>query len=661
MADEIRTSPLFLKIQQMNIAKTIALSLAALLPLAAANAQKAPYSSSNKKAIGLYEKGMQCMYRSDLPCAENHFKQAAKADPKFAEPNIMLGEMFEEKHLDSIACVYYNAAVQYNPTFYTMAWYRIGELELNQQHYAAAVEAFKQFLSLDKSNTEKHAEVEKKMKTVDFRQHAYANPVPFNPQNMGAVVNSANDEYLPALTADGQTLVFTRRFPRTGKTTANSPMEEDFYVSVKKNGEWTKAIRMSEPVNTYDNEGAQCISQDGRMMIFTGCNRKDGAGRCDLYICHREGDKWSKPQNIGMPVNTSSWEAQPTFSVDGKTLYFVSNRKGGLGGMDIWKSEQVNGEWSTPVNLGAPINTSEDEMSPFIHFDDRTLYFASKGHVGMGGFDLFMSKLQNDGTWSEPLNVGYPINTEGDESNMIVSADGRTAIYSSDQLGGFGREDLYMFELPEEVRPQATTYIKGIVYDKKTKQRLSADFTISDLTTKDDVVSATSDPVDGSFLLTMPGLHQYALSVTKEGYLFYSQNFEMTAASIDNPFLLEIPLEPIEVGSSITLRNVFFETAKWNLTEESSIELDKVVTLMDDNPSMRVMLEGHTDNIGSDAANQKLSENRAKAVYDYLVKKGVAANRLQYKGYGESNPIADNNTEEGRAQNRRTVFTVVEK
>lgn len=647
--------------KDMKHRKLACLIIVATLVLPVANAQKGAYTSTNKKAIGLYEKGMQCMYRSDLPCAENNFKQAAGADLKFAEPNIMLGEMFEDKHLDSMACVYYNAAVQANPTFYTMAWYRLGELELRQQHFAAAVEAYKQFLSLDKKNPDKHAEVEKKMKTVAFRQQAYANPVPFNPQNMGAAVNSANDEYLPALTADGQTLVFTRRFPRTGRTTANTDMEEDFYVSVKKNGEWTKAVRMSEPVNTYDNEGAQCISQDGRMMIFTGCNRKDGAGRCDLYICRREGNQWSKPQNLGMPVNTAAWEAQPTFSVDGKTLYFVSNRKGGLGGMDIWKSELVNGQWSQPQNLGAPVNTPGDEKTPFIHFDDRTLYFASDGHVGMGGLDLFMSKLQDDGSWSDPVNVGYPINTEGDESNMIVGADGRTAIYSSDQLGGYGREDLYMFELPETVRPQATTYIKGIVYDKKTKKLLSAAFTIADLTTKTDVVSATSDPVDGSFLLTMPGLHQYALSVSKEGYLFYSQNFEMTAASIDNPYLLEIPLEPIEVGSSITLRNVFFETAKWDLTAASSVELDKVVDLMAKNQSMRVMLEGHTDNVGSDAANHKLSENRAKAVYDYLVKHGVASNRLQYKGYGESKPIADNNTEEGRAQNRRTVFTVLQK
>lgn len=645
----------------MSSRKTLLLTVVALLAVTPLSAQKGAYTSTNKKAIKHYENGMQCMYRSDRACAENNFKQAANADPTFAEPNVMLGEMFEESHHDSMACVYYRAAVKANPTFYTMAWYRLGELELNQKHYTEAVEAYKQFLALDKKNKDKHAEVEKKMKTVAFRQHAYANPVPFNPENMGEAVNSTSDEYLPALTADGQTLVFTRRFPRTGRTTANTDMEEDFYVSVKKNGKWTKAQRMSEPVNSYDNEGAQCISQDGRTMIFTGCNRKDGAGRCDLYICHREGDKWSTPQNIGMPVNTSNWETQPTFSVDGKTLYFVSNRKGGVGGMDIWKSELVNGEWSNPVNLGAPINTPGNEKTPFIHFDDRTLYFSSDGHVGMGGPDLFMSKMNDDGSWSEPVNLGYPINTESEESNMIVSADGRTAIYSSDQLGGFGREDLYMFELPEAVRPQATTYIKGTVYDKKSKQRLAADFKIVDLTTKSDVVSATSDPVDGSFLLTMPGLHKYALSVSKEGYLFYSKNFEMTAASIDNPFLLDIPLEPIEVGSSITLRNVFFETAKWDLKEESTVELDKLVMLMGENPKMRVLLEGHTDDVGSDAANQKLSENRAKAVYDYLVQHGVAAARLQYKGYGESKPIADNTTEEGRAQNRRTVFTVVEK
>lgn len=642
--------------------KAIALGLLLLIIGANACAQQPKgYSSKDKKAIGLYEKGMQKMYQSDPSGAENFFKQAAKADPTFAEPNIMLGDMYDERHMDVEAIQYYNAAVKANPTFYTLAWLRIGELELKNQHFKEAITAYKQFLALDKANPDRHAEVEKKMKTVEFRQYALAHPVPFKPENMGPNINSANDEYLPAMTTDGQTLVFTRRFPRTGRTTANTDMEEDFYVSTLKDGKWTKAVRMAEPVNSYDNEGAQCISQDGRMMIFTGCNRKDGEGRCDLYICHREGNKWSKPKSLGMPVNTGAWEAQPTFSVDGKTLYFVSNRKGGMGGMDIWTSELVNGEWTTPKNLGAPINTPGDEKTPFIHFDDKTLYFASDGHVGMGGLDLYMSRKQDDGTWSEPVNVGYPINTEGDESNMIVSANGHTAVYSSDQLGGYGREDLYMFDLPKEVRPHATTYIKGIVYDKKTEEKLAADFTITDLTTKTEVVSATSDPVDGSFLMTLPGLHKYALAVTKEGYLFYSKNFEMKASSFDNPFILDIPLEPIEVGSSITLNNVFFETAKWDLKEESTIELNKLVLLMKDNPKMKVLLEGHTDNVGSDASNQTLSEARAKSVYNYLVEHGIEAQRLKYKGYGESQPVADNNTEEGRALNRRTVFTVLEK
>ncbi|MBQ6046556.1 MAG: PD40 domain-containing protein [Bacteroidales bacterium] len=639
----------------------VAIVAAAVLTVGSVWGQKG-YSTTNKKAIGMYEKGMQMMYRSDIGGAESQFKAAAKAEPKFAEPNIMLGEMYEEKHLDSLAAMYYQAAVDASPTFYTMAWLRLGECHLRLNHYTEAVAAFKQFLAMDKSNKEKHGEVEKLMKTVDFRQKAYANPVPFDPQNMGAAVNSKDDEYLPALTADGQTLVFTRRFPRTGKTKANSPLEEDFYVSVKKNGEWSKAVRMSEPVNSYYNEGAQCISQDGRIMIYTACNREDGAGRCDLYICHREGDKWSTPQNIGMPINTGAWETQPTFSVDGKTLYFVSDRKGGMGGMDLWQSTlQEDGSWSKPTNMGAPINTPGNEKSPFIHFDDNTFYFASDGHVGIGGLDLFVSRRNEDGSWGEPVNLGYPINTEGDESNMIVSADGRTAIYSSDKLGGYGLEDLYYFELPEDVRPQSTTYIKGIVYDSKTKKRLAADFVITDLTTSSEVVSATSDPSDGSFLMTMPGLHKYGLSVSKEGYLFYSKSFEMTVASPDDPYLLDIPLEPIEVGSSITLRNVFFETAKWDLKPESTIEMDKLVKLMNENPKMRVMLEGHTDDVGSDAANQKLSENRAKAVYDYLIEKGIAQSRLEYKGYGESKPIADNSTEEGRAQNRRTVFTVLQK
>ena len=625
-------------------------------------AQQPTYSVTNAKAIKLYEKGRNHLYLSNVAEATTCFKQALKLEPEFVEVNLMMAELCFDEGLNDQARQYYYAAVNKKPTFHTQAWLQLGQLELKAGDYKQAKKCFETFLKLDKKNPDKRVAAQKGLECANFRLQALANPVPFTPQNLGGAINSEDDEYLPALTADGQTLIFTRRFPRTAATTANSAEEEDFYIStLGDNNAWTKARRMAEPVNSTDNEGAQCISQDGRVMIFTACGRNDGFGRCDLYMCVRKGTSWSKPRNLGPNINTSAWESQPSLSIDGKTLYFVSDRKGGHGGMDIWVSRMTATGWSKPVNLGPTINTSGNEMSPFIHYDDQTLYFSSNGHVGMGGQDLFFSRRQADSTWGKPVNLGYPINTAGDEVNLIVNATGDLALFSSDKLGGFGRQDLYAFALPQVARPQAVTYMKGIVTDAKTSKPLAANFKVTDLASGRTVAEAQADPVNGSFIISLPGKHNYALIVTMDGYLFHSENVELTHGTPEQPYLINVALEPVEIGRSITLRNVFFESGKYELLEQSLVELNKVVELLTNNPSLKILLAGHTDNVGKPEDNQKLSENRAKAVYDYLVSQGIKTDRVAYKGFGETKPIADNNTEEGRAQNRRTVFTIVNK
>ena len=331
--------------------------------------------------------------------------------------------------------------------------------------------------------------------------------------------------------------------------------------------------------------------------------------------------------------------------------------------MDIWKSVYGKDGWGKPENLGPEINTDGDEMCPFIHYDDQTLYFASNGHVGMGGMDLFCSKKQEDGSWGKPLNLGYPINTAGNESNLIVSADARTAYYSSDREGGFGKQDLYKFVLPREASPLITFCMKGRVYDKKTGTSLSAQINIIDIKTGNVVATTNSDGTTGRYLVSLPTMHEYAINVSANNYLFYSRNYNL---SIDvgeewkwGADTVNIPLSRIESGERIALHNVFFEVDRYELLDESQIELDKVVEMLNNNPSVRVELGGHTDNVGSPAANQTLSEQRAKAVYNYLVSKGIAANRLSYKGYGETQPVADNATPEGRQLNRRTEMKVM--
>lgn len=502
----------------------------------------------NKKAQTQFERATEAAYHGDNDAAALALRKALDIDPSYTEAQLLLGT-----------------------------------IELRRGNNAEAVEAYTAYQRLKGRNSLWDKEADLGLRTARFRQQAMLNPVPFKPINLGPKVNTADDEYLPSLTADDHTLVFTRRLPRRNSTTADTPYEEDFYLSEYDTMElcWGPARRMAEPLNSADNEGAQTVSFDGRIMIFTACNRRDGHGRCDLYICVRHGDKWGRPRNLGPTVNTGAWEAQPSLSVDGRTLYFVSNRKGGYGGSDIWSTRYVDGRWTAPRNLGPSVNTPGDETAPFIHFDDKTLYFASTGHIGMGGSDLYISRRVDDTTWGEPKNLGYPINTIADENNLIVSPDGRTALFSSDRYEGYGKQDLYSFVLPVDKRPAAVRYIE--------------------------------------------------------------------------PLTAEAPL--MRPGDTLTLRNVFFETAKADLVETSIAELDRLAELLLDFTDIFIEIGGHTDSIGSEQSNQLLSEQRAKAVHDYLVGRGVDARRLSYRGYGESLPVAPNATPEGRARNRRTTIT----
>ena len=641
------------------------------------------YTSTNKKAIKLYEKGMETLYQGKNDAAMNDFEQALKEDNGFLEAHLILADLMSyvdlgkmeltgepARHYRDEAKRHYRAVVESNREFFTPAWVNLGKLELYDANYDVAIKCFETYFELDKRENETTLDAQKCLAMARFRKEALAHPVPFNPQNLGGAVNSKDDEYLPSLTAVGQTLVFTRRFPRKATTIADTKDEEDLYASTWTDGQWSRAERMPEPVNSNDNEGAQCISQDGRIMFFTACNRKDGGGRCDLYMCVNKSGKWSKPRNLGSTVNSGAWEGQPTFSIDGKTLYFVSNRKGGYGGMDIWKTTFENGRWTEPVNLGPTVNSQWDEMSPFIHFDDRTLYFSSNRPEGMGGYDLFVSfKLfvssceYDEGTWSTPKNLGYPINTEGDDNNLIVSADGRTAIYASDRKGGYGKMDLYSFELPEKVRPTVAICFTGVVTNAKTGQKVAADIKVVDINQGRVVANTSSDAQNGKYIVSLPADGAYAFHVSADGYLMHSQNEvwkrENDGYDVWKPMVVDIALHPVESGERIALRNVFFETGRWEILKGSEYELNKVVELLEKNSALKIELGGHTDNVGRPDANLRLSEQRAKAVYDYLVGKGIAADRLTYKGYGETQPVATNETEEGRGENRRTEIKVL--
>jgi outer membrane protein OmpA-like peptidoglycan-associated protein len=316
--------------------------------------------------------------------------------------------------------------------------------------------------------------------------------------------------------------------------------------------------------------------------------------------------------------------------------------------------------WSEPVPLSERINTSGDEQSVFIHPDDQTLYFSSDGHPGMGGLDIFMSKRQPDGSWGEPINLGYPINTANDENSLLVSPAGDIAYFASDRSGGKGGLDLYQFELYPAIRPEPITYMKGKVYDANTKEPIVASFELIDLATAKPVMRSVSNSGNGEFLVCLPAGKSYALNVSKDGYLFYSDNFELkNPKSVKEPFLKDVPLHPIKAGESVVLKNIFYDTDQFNLKDESKAELGKLISFMNKNPKVKIEISGHTDNVGTKTHNQTLSENRAKAVFDYLIANKIQESRMSYKGYGDSKPIASNDKEDGRAQNRRTEFMIV--
>ncbi|MFW5974927.1 MAG: OmpA family protein, partial [Bacteroidota bacterium] len=421
---------------------------------------------------------------------------------------------------------------------------------------------------------------------------------------------------------------------------------------------WQKAKSLGDQINTPYNEGAMHLSTDGTSLFFTSCRGMQGYGSCDLYYAARINDTvWKEPFNLGPVINTRHWETQPCCSSDGKTLYFVSTREGGEGGADIWRSRlQDNSEWSEPENLGPEINTKGEEMAPYLHPDGVTLYFSSNGHRGMGGMDIFVSRMNPDSSWSEPENFGYPVNDRGDQINLIVDAEGKTVYFSSKDTSGYGCYDIYSFEMPQKHKPEPVAYLKGTVYDKKTRDPVQAHFELIDLKRDESKVSSRSDN-QGNFMVALPNGRNYALHVNKKGYLFYSEHFPLEQQTT-KPVEKDIYLEPISIKASSRLDNLFFVFDSDSIRQESVPELKQLKEFMDTNPHVEIRIEGHTDNTGEEEYNKRLSQKRAEAVKAYLKENGIEEDRLSTKGFGESKPVADNSTEQGRARNRRTEIQI---
>jgi outer membrane protein OmpA-like peptidoglycan-associated protein len=628
---------------------------------------------------------MQPDYATGIVLAE----KALSKDSNFVEAHLLAADFADYSNNVDKAIFHFKKAIQLNPNHSPSGatHYLLGNMFFETGQYQEAITILSTFVANKNANPAYVSDAYHVIESAEFALNAMKNPVQFNPINLGAGVNTADPEYFPTITVDGQTILFTRLVTDERVQNPNKK-QEDFFVSnlskntnLSENRVWEKAFPMPASINTVQNEGAPTISADGRSLIFVACAMNDageygenrqGKGSCDLFITKRLGNRWSNPENLPGYVNSNKWESQPSLSADGKTLYFIRGLKNKKqqNDADIFVSTLLDdGRWGPPTRLPNTINTDETEESVLIHPDGKTLYFSSRGHKGLGGLDIYLSRMDENGNWGTPINLGYPINTRFDENSLMVDAQGDLAFFASNRTGGYGDLDIYYFELPEQFKPVKTLYFDGFVFDKTTKNPIAGKFSLIDLKTGKEVVRAEADRISGIFTVSLPINCDYALNVSYPGYNFYSANFNLKLEENQEIFHMDIPLIPVNSIETITLNNVFFALNQALLQQESFVELAKLSSFLKINTTLSIEIGGHTDTRGDEKENLKLSEARAKAVVDYLISQGIEAKRLHYKGYGGTQPKindvsinllkTEKEKEKAHQQNRRTEYKIL--
>jgi outer membrane protein OmpA-like peptidoglycan-associated protein/tetratricopeptide (TPR) repeat protein len=649
----------------------IALFFSTFFGLSQSSLPPGEYTTKSKSAIKHFEEGLKYYQARNVADAEKELLKAIKDDDNFIEAHGAFAQLKREKMELEQAEIHYKKAIDINPKFKARTFYDYGEVLFLEAKYDQAKTNLETYLKFERINPNTKEEAEFILMHAKFAAEAIKKPKPFTPINVGPGINTENNEYFPAITGDGKQFLFTRGIPDPQQPGYEN---EDFYTSSLIDKAWQTAYPIVT-INSIGNEGAPTLSADGNIMFFASCSNeygdygaegRKGFGSCDIFYAQKVNGKWTKPRNAGPAVNTANWETQPSFSSDGKTLYFVRGllSRGNIKQQDIYMSViGDDGKFSNPVKLSDKINTPYKEESVFIHPDNQTLYFSSEGHPGFGRLDIFISRRQADGEWGPAVNLGYPINSIEDDNSLLVGPDGNIAYFSSARKGGFGGLDVYQFELPKDVKPEKITFTKGKIYNAKTKESLEANFELVDLEKGTTITQSFSD-VNGQFFVTLTANKNYMVNVNKPGFLFYSDNFSLKGKETDftKPYLLEIPLEPIDTGRTVELKNIFFDVNKWDLKPESKAELEKLAAFLAKNPTLKIELGGHTDNSGDKKFNELLSTNRAKSVYDYVIANGkIAAARLSYKGYADKRPKVPNDSPENKAKNRRTEFKVTSK
>ena len=616
------------------------------------------YSIKSKKAIKLYQEAKGAQYPSDKIALLN---LAIDKEPLFVEAYWELSKIYQLLDSTNAAILTLQAADQQPTAMLEETKIRLSKLYYSKGEYQLALDKLSEI-----NNPYYRQQVALLKPDYEYAASLKANPIDFKPRNL-TYVNTIHDDYFPSITADGLMISTTVLSP---KWMGDAPMQyqEDMYVSYWNGSKWSYSEPLPAPMNGYGNEGSQSFSADGRYMFFVQCTNRENVGSCDIWYSIRKGDKWSNPINLGEPANSRYWESNPVMSPTGDMIYFTSNRPNGLGGKDIWCVQVYIDDYGylktyNPQPLGKPINTDKDEFAPFIHADNHTLYFSSDGHKGLGGQDIFRSVRNDDGTWSTPENLGYPINTHGDESGFVINGLGNRAYFASDQLENNGKKlDIYEIDLPINLQPRTRmVYSPGRVYDIKTGKPLQARVEIFEGATNVRHFESISDAANGSFVAFLPENSQlatrnsqliFALSAQREGYLPYTMSITSPGDSI------LVGLTRIASGNSITLNNLYFDYDSDKILPNSYAEIQRLMLFLKQNKNIKIKIVGHTDNQGSNAYNLDLSRRRAEALMNALIQKGISADRLIAEGKGSTQPITTNDTEEGRAQNRRVEVII---
>ncbi|KEO74497.1 OmpA family protein [Anditalea andensis] len=618
--------------------------------------QAQEYSIADKKAIRLHEEAEQMVLRRRYDEAINNYKASIDKNKDFLESYIRWAQLLLTKGdaLQALAVAERGATrVNNNSQMQGSFGWLITNILMSTGDFNKAIEKFNQskpYFSPGLKQNNNYIALEQQL---DFIQNQLASPISIQKERLPHPLNQFNLQYFPVLTADSRKILFTKRDGLSQQD------HEDIFMSYYENGSWSTPEPIAETVNTLYNEGTCTISADGNILIYTSCDAPDSFGSCDLYITYKLNGIWQKPVNMGPSVNSKQWDSQPSLSADGSMLFFSSNRRGGYGGNDIWYTvRQKNNAWAEAKNLGPAVNTPKDEVSPFIYFNNELLFFASNGHIGFGGMDLYMSKME-EGDFGRPENMGYPINDHKDQLALFITAQRDYAYYTENSFtdGKLEGSYLYRFAFPEEVDlGEKIIVTEGRVLNSRTGLPVSAKLSLVSLENDSTLYEFRSDGETGDFMMLYPDQSFSGLYVEKEGFLPKIYNVEKD--SLKNKKNMEISLTPIAPGEQFIFENVFFDFDKADLKSESMSSLRRLHEFLTSNPKVSITIVGHTDNVGASQYNQKLSHRRADAVKTYLLENGVSEDRLGIEGMGDKHPIAPHHTPETRALNRRIEVVI---